>query len=327
MRFLPHILGLLVFFCGMVGNPMAGVEPLRVALRADVVVPRAQATLADIADLSGPNADLAATLIIQDLPDTNPRHIQAQQVRGLLSGVASGAALEVRGETTVVRGVAVVAVEFMQDAIIAQLSTTSGTAGSENTSRDTLGKAVVTFRRPPSAVPVPADDTAPWQLIIEPLVNRAVGEIPARVRVVRLGQDIGRTLAVAFVTQQQAVAIPVRNVARGEVLALGDLRSGEVDLASGHWDLSALETLIGAEVRIPLQADAPIPTGAVRMPPAVRGGSQVEMAVTTSGFTLTASATALSDGQVGDTIQVRRLTDGRTMNAQVAGPGQVTISP
>lgn len=311
MRLLAALVGVLV----ATWVPLAGVEPLRVALRADVVVPRAQATLGDIADLSGPNADLAATLVIQDLPDTTPRRILSHQVRGLLSTVAAGSALEVTGATNLVRAVDVVAVETMQEAIVAHLRAVGGEG------------AVVTFRRPPSAVPISADESARWQLIIEPLVNRPVGEIPVRVRVVRQGQDIGRALAVTFVTQQQAVAIPVRALARGDVLALGDLRWGEVDLASGRWETAALESLIGSEVRIPLQADAPIPAGAVRMPPVVRGGSQVEMAVMTSGFTLTASATALSDGQIGDTIMVRRLTDGRTMNAQVAGPGQVTITP
>jgi len=304
---------ILAVFCLVAA--LAASEPLVVVLRGDVTVPRPRATLADIAELSGRDAAIAGALVVQDLPDTNGRSVTAHQVRALLVGVASGSRLEIRGEALVRRGVESVSAEALEAAAREHLVATAG-----------IG-AEITFRRPPSALVIPADDGEAWTIAVDPLVNRSIGEVPVRLRVCRGGRDLARALAVAHVAQVAEVAVPVRPLARGDLIGLGDVRSERVDLTSGRWETAPIETLIGSEVRIPLVADAPIPVGAVRMPPAVRGGTAVEIAITTDGFTITTSAQALGDGRIGDTITVRRGTDGRTMSARVTGPGQVTVSP
>ncbi len=40
-----------------------------------------------------------------------------------------------------------------------------------------------------------------------------------------------------------------------------------------------------------------------------------------------AQVVAMSDGLVGDLIQVKRLMDGKLLSAQVLGPGQVLYNP
>lgn len=304
---------ILAVFCLVAA--LAASEPLVVELRGEVTVPRARATLADIAELSGPDATIAGALVVQDLPDTNERRVTAHQVRALLVGVASGSRLEIRGEARVQRAIDSVSAEALEAAVIAHLAANAGVG------------AEITFRRPPSALIVPADDGEAWTIAVDPLVNRSIGEVPVRLRVCRGGRDLARALVVAHVALIAEVAVPVRPLARGDLIGFGDVRLDRIDLTSGRWETAAIETLIGSEVRIPLVADAPIPAGAVRMPPAVRGGAAVEIAITTDGFTITTSAQALGDGQIGDTIMVRRGTDGRTMSARVTGPGQVTVSP
>lgn len=306
-----RVLALFLF----VATAWAASEPLVVALHADVTVPRARVTLADIATLSGTDAAIAGTLVVQDLPDTSARTISAHQVRAVLAGVAAGSRLDVRGESRVQRAVESVSAEALQEAARQHMVAQAGDG------------AEVTFRRPPSAVIIPADDTEPWTIAVDPLVHRSIGEVPVRLRVCRGGHDLARALAVAHVALVAEVAVPVRPLARGDLIGFGDLRMSRIDLTTGRWDTTSIEALVGSEVRLPLAADAPIPTGAVRMPPVVRGGGAVEIAITTDGFTITTSAQALGDGQIGDTITVRRGTDGRTMSARVTGPGQVTVSP
>jgi flagellar basal body P-ring formation protein FlgA len=290
-------------------------DSLTITLHPEIQVDRPFAVLGEIADCSGPDAEAAALVVVQELPDLEARRITPERVRAALATSFPKRSIAISGETRLSRAVETISVERQRVAAEAWLSKEAG-AGVE-----------ISFSRLPQVCTVPADRERPCDLVVEGLVRERIGNVPMRIRISRDGRELARSLTVAVAAQVADLAVPTRTMNRGERLQLGDLRTERIDLATGHYETAALADLIGKEVRMTLTADAPIPQGALREPPLILGGATVELQVTSDRFIITTSAVALSDGIMGDTINVRRATDGKQVQARVIGEGQVSASP
>ena len=120
------------------------------------------------------------------------------------------------------------------------------------------------------------------------------------------------------------VVVPVRDIARGEVLAGSDLSFGTVTgnaLMSGI--ITSMDAVAGMEARRVLHAGQTLSAADLRRPIVVNKGQTVTMMFEAPGVELTAMGRAMSEGGIGDTVTVQNPASYRMISAVVAAPGTV----
>lgn len=101
------------------------------------------------------------------------------------------------------------------------------------------------------------------------------------------------------------VVVPVRAIGRGELLRANDIELRYVEGVDEPASVvQRLEDVVGREARQPLSADQPLSARMLKQPLLVRKRDEVEVWVRCGGVQARRSATALSDGAVGDMITV-----------------------
>jgi flagella basal body P-ring formation protein FlgA len=86
------------------------------------------------------------------------------------------------------------------------------------------------------------------------------------------------------------------------------------------------EGLVGKVARRTLLPGQPIPVAGVRDPYAVVQGKAAMVVFEAGGLTITASATALQNGSVGDVVSLRNLDSGTIIKGTVAPDGTVRLA-
>lgn len=279
-------------------------------LRAEVSVASVRATLADVAELSGDAQAVAdlAPLTVMDLPDLAERKVDARVVRQSLGHAAAGR-LTVSGSCRLRRATRAVS----PDMLIAAARDTVAADGDE---------LRITVLRAPAALAVP-DATTPPILLAAPLDRIRTGDIPFTVRVLEGTHEWGRALLTLRIERSRTVAVAARTLRRGETVGALDVQMHQIPV-DAHADYLASEVAIGQTVRLPIEAGVPFTRLNLIPPRDVRGGAPVTVVVERAGFAVSGSGTALADGGIGETIQVRRASDGRVINARITAPGMVT---
>jgi flagella basal body P-ring formation protein FlgA len=134
------------------------------------------------------------------------------------------------------------------------------------------------------------------------------------------------TIGLACAAQESGVeiAVPSRDISRGETISQADLvlqavppdrmRAG---LATHFADLS------GHEARRLLRAGEPVRIEDLRMPVLVAKGATVVMSYSEPGITLTATGRAMAEGGLGETVMVQNPSSFRQVACIVTGPGEV----
>lgn len=122
------------------------------------------------------------------------------------------------------------------------------------------------------------------------------------------------------------VPVPVRRILAGEVIRKEDLkwikvRSRRLQRDIVHSDLD----MIGMSPRRGLRTGQPIRTSAVRRPILVKKGSLVTIILNAPKMRLTAQGKANADGGEGDVIQIMNTQSKSVVEAEVIGPGRVTV--
>ena len=285
-----------------------------VALRPVVSVAAERATLGDIAELTGDQELIAVLrdLPVVSLPDMRTRRLEPDEIRRAV-GLGLGTTLKVSGACDVSRRGQVIA----EGDLISAAKATIIADGDDLT---------MTTLRSSGNVTVPAGG-AVIAIVAEPLDQTRSGDIPFRVRLMRGEAEVSRALITLRVLRHRTMTVAARTIRRGERIDPGALRSERV--AVGRTTVAALEPaeFIGREARIDLMEGTPLTTGVVINPPAVHAGQQVTMLISNERFHLTASGESLNDGRIGDTIAVRRASDGRTVRGTVTAEGQVRLDP
>lgn len=142
---------------------------------------------------------------------------------------------------------------------------------------------------------------------------------------------LGATPALADAAPANAdnatrIVVPVRNIARGDIIAAADLSTKTVpngNLFSGV--ASSVNQLVGKQARRYLRLGQPVRVTDVRAPILVTKGSTVTMTFHAPGITLTAVGKAMSEGGLGETVTVLNPVSYRQITAAVTGPGTVAV--
>jgi flagella basal body P-ring formation protein FlgA len=291
-------------------------EALRIALKAHAEVAGRIATFGDIAELAGEPGLVARLGAVTrlELTDLAEHRLSAAQVQSAAAAAAPGRAIQVVGECRVARRALVIGA----DALVAAAVAAAGTDGGSET--------VATRVRDGGAVIVP-DDALPTRLVAEALDRSPGGEIPYRVRVLRGPDELARTLVVLQVTRYRAVAVAARNLRAGELIAAADVRSTRMAVdAVSRYAPEQGDALVGESARLDIAEGTPLSAGLLRPHLDVHGGSAVTLVFSSAGIEVSGSGEALSDGKVGDIVQVRRGSDGSCVKGRVSAPGEVRIN-
>ncbi len=290
---------------------------LAVALKPEVRLRASHATLADVADLSG-DADVIAAvsgLVIQQLPDLASYTIDATRVRAMLGDRVDRRAVKITGGCALSRATLTVPAEDLSAAVRAHLAANH------------VGEQEVTIVRAGGALVVADDAAEPILLAAEPLARAEAGEMPYRVRVMRAGRELDRSLVVARLKLFRHVPVAARAIAQGEALSAGDIRSERVEV--GTSDAPAEDDAAAMVGRIAVRD---IPDGAVlsarmcRARPSVRAGERIALIFRSGGFELAADGTALADAGPGEVIQARRDHDRKLIEVRVIDDGRALVN-
>ena len=120
------------------------------------------------------------------------------------------------------------------------------------------------------------------------------------------------------------IVVPAHDVARGDVLAEGDLTYATVDGAALMSGVpTKMDEVIGQQARRVLSAGQPFRGEDVRHPIVVSKGQTITMQFDAPGVQLTAMGRAMSEGGIGDTVTVQNPASYRMIGAVVTGPGTV----
>ena len=120
------------------------------------------------------------------------------------------------------------------------------------------------------------------------------------------------------------VVVPVRDIARGEVIAESDLTFGTVPgtaLMTGT--VTSMQAVNGMEARRVLRAGEVLAASDLRRPVVVTRGQTVTMIFEAPGVNLTAMGRAMSEGGIGDTVTIQNPASFRMVSAVVTAAGTV----
>ena len=146
-------------------------------------------------------------------------------------------------------------------------------------------------------------------------------------------------LAVAFCTvafsafaqepaDQMDVVVPAHDIARGAVLAEGDLTTKSIAVMRVNDGIVRnASDAAGREAKRALRAGEFLRNSDLKRPALVAKGANVTMVFEAPGIHLTAVGRALAEGGEGDTIAVLNPTSYRQVGAVVTGPGTVRVGP
>lgn len=126
------------------------------------------------------------------------------------------------------------------------------------------------------------------------------------------------------------VDVPVltRRVRPGELIRRTDLT--HVALRADRVDRNVVlnaEDILGKSPRRILRPERPVRRLDIREPMLVKRGRLVTMIYRSANMTITAKGKARGSGAKGDSVRVRNVTSGKTVEAEVVGLNQVSVTP
>jgi len=122
----------------------------------------------------------------------------------------------------------------------------------------------------------------------------------------------------------RSVAVAGRNLQRGDVVSAADLSSTIKDV--GDLRMGFVLTpgeIIGKEIKVAVNKGETFRTSALDSPLVIKRGDLVSMESSAGEISVTTSATAVSDGRIGQQIRVKNNQSARIINAKVVGTGKV----
>jgi len=301
-------------------NPLsaaAQVEPRELAYKVSPVAHARNATLGDL--LQGPLPDDLAGVVVK--PGLAPGHdvrVDSALVGFKLKQHGAGWRLEAGSPVAVTLSVPLQRVSgadlrlFAQRFLMDQLSATAGA----------------------SAEPVgPVQDLtlfdAPVRLVVRLQDGQALrGEVALRVDVMQAddaGQEaLAATVPVSFlVKRKEGRLVAIRPIRRGDLLGAANLALREDDATFDPDGIPSLDLVAGKVARTFVEEGHVLTMAMVDQPLAIQSGDVVRLLVHSGGVVVVASAKALRDARIGDSIPLQvvdsqRQVQGRCVDAGVA---------
>ncbi len=128
----------------------------------------------------------------------------------------------------------------------------------------------------------------------------------------------------AQVAIYRSVPLAARNLARGERVTTADIETRTINISQlrqGHID--DVESLLGMEVRRPINAGEAFRQAALDAPLMVRRGDQVNIELRAGSVSISTAGTAMGNGRLGERIRVRNTQSDRVLTAEVVAAGRV----
>lgn len=144
------------------------------------------------------------------------------------------------------------------------------------------------------------------------------------------GSNAARKLALRFTgsaIETVEVAVPVRPLARGDLIRRGDVvieRKARTE--AGTDALTTIEQAVGHAARRGLRAGQPLRAADVMKPDIVLRNEPVVIVYEMPGMLLTVRGKAMDSGAEGDVVNVTNVQSKRTLQGVVVGPGRVAIN-
>jgi flagella basal body P-ring formation protein FlgA len=127
---------------------------------------------------------------------------------------------------------------------------------------------------------------------------------------------------------QTELVVPAHDIARGSVIADGDLTTKPFPVLRMNESLiHNLSDAAGKEAKRALRAGETLRLSDLKRPALVAKGATVTMVFEAPGMSLTAVGRALAEGGEGDSIVVLNPTSYRQVAAVVTAPGVVRVGP
>lgn len=128
----------------------------------------------------------------------------------------------------------------------------------------------------------------------------------------------------------EIVEVPVlaRTLERGEIVSPRDIVIDRLPRSTVRPEaITEIERLSGMSARRQLRAGTPLTADQLMEPILVQRGEMVTIVYSMPGLTLTTRGRALAAGARGEFLTIHNLQSKRTIEAEVTGPGVVTVMP
>ncbi len=122
----------------------------------------------------------------------------------------------------------------------------------------------------------------------------------------------------------RSVALAGRNLQRGDLVSAADLSSEIRDVGDLRMGFALTpEAIIGKEIKFAVNKGETFRNSALDAPLVIKRGDLVSMESSAGEISVKTSATAVSDGRIGQQIRVKNNQSARIINAKVVGAGKV----
>jgi flagella basal body P-ring formation protein FlgA len=306
--------------------------------------------LADVATLTGPEAEAFADLVVAELPDASAvAEVRVRDVRAKLTDAgAHWGRLDLSGGRTIVRGrphgdaappMAMTGAALEEVPTVAKPDATTwldAAVAAEATLRGELFRFVarnlgvapdqmqMAIHGPDAAVPM--SSTADRRFEIQPLGSITGAQTEVSVRAWRDGRAVDRWILRVVPRVRCEVAAATRDIRRGETIAASD---GTVE---ARWlsppaaaKAARCGAVTGRVAAMPIAAGEPMLDSQLRKQLVVRRGDLVMVRCVVGGLVVSLRAEARADGAAGDTVELRKLGERETFLATISGPAEAVI--
>jgi flagellar basal body P-ring formation protein FlgA len=158
-------------------------------------------------------------------------------------------------------------------------------------------------------------------------VNSSAMSGNVSVKVICSGNKPWSMFVPAKINTFAEIATSKHALARGNVLAAGDVvfRRMNTNQAGAGYILDPRQ-FVGMELKRPLQIGETLRMSHLKPAQVVRKGERVVIESVTRGVSVVASGKALSNGELGQRIQVQNEQSMRVVDAKIVAPGKVLIA-
>lgn len=172
----------------------------------------------------------------------------------------------------------------------------------------------------PQDLLIPVDGELSFSL---PQDRRLAGTILLPVEVTRQGTSIRRDTLKLRVSVIRSLYVASREIPKGQIIGEDDMALEERDMAD-IWGTPATD-IVGKEAKMTIKEGTVIMEGNLTLPPAVRRREGVLIIARKGSVEVTLSGMALSDGFIGDLIEVENTSSKKRFRARVIGEGVVEV--
>lgn len=163
---------------------------------------------------------------------------------------------------------------------------------------------------------------------IEPQSTSGLGLVPVTIRRYRAGAaQPEETMRIQLRVKRRTLAVVVRTgVAKGQTLTERDVEVREVTIEQAVTPMVRLDDVVGQTAAGVLREGAVVHADDVRSPTLIRRGQLITVRAVTGGLVVRTVCRALTDGGMGDLIQVRNERSRQALTARVTGLQEAVVA-